>query len=135
MKVFIDTNVLISAMLYKNGAASLAYEKMVKEYECYISNNTISELRNVFNKKFKDKINMLEVFIMMTLKTIKLIEDVNISYPLEKTIRDPKDVYIYRNAKYLNCDMIVSGDKDFLENTQLDIEIKSISEVLKMFDD
>ena len=45
-------------------------------------------------------------------------------------MRDPKDIFIYRNAKFLNCDAIISGDKDFLENTELDIRIISQGEYL-----
>ena len=118
-------------MLFKNSRVYVAYEKLVKECECYISNTTISELRKVFKNKFKDKMQMLELFIEMTLKKVNLINDVNINFPLENTIRDKKDIYIYRNAKYLNCDAIISGDKDFLENTQLDIRVMSINEYLK----
>ena len=133
MKVFIDTNILISAMLFKNSKVYDAYEKIVQDCECYISENTITEIKNVFNKKFQDKINMIEVFITMTLKTVKLVKDIEESYPLEKTIRDPKDIYIYRNAKYLKCDAIISGDKDFLENSKLDIKIISPNEYLKNY--
>lgn len=125
MKVFLDTNILISAMLFKNSLVYSAYEKAVKNCECYISNQTVEEIKVVFNKKFPDKIDMIDVFITMTLKTVKLVDDVENSYPLEKTIRDSKDIYIYRNAKFLKCDAILSGDKDFLENKQLDIEIIS----------
>lgn len=132
MKVFIDTNILVSAMLFKNSRAYNAYEKLVKECECYISETTISELKKVFNNKFKDKMQMLELFIEMTLKKVHLIKDININYPLENTIRDKKDIYIYRNAKYLNCDAIISGDKDFLENTQLDVKVMTISEYLEI---
>ncbi len=131
MKVFIDTNILVSAMLFKKGRAYTAYEKLMKECECYISNTTISELKKVFNSKFKDKMPMLELFIKMTLKKINLINDTSVNYPLENTIRDKKDIYIYRNAKHLNCDAIISGDKDFLENTQLDIKVMSINEYLE----
>lgn len=73
---------------------------------------------------------MLDVFIEMTLKKVNMVEDIDIIYPLEYTIRDKKDVYIYRNAKYLNCDAIITGDKDFLENTRLDIKVMSINEYL-----
>lgn len=120
-------------MLFKNSIAYGAYEKIVKDCECYISNRTVEEIKEVFNKKFPDKIDMIEVFITMTLKTVKLVKDVENSYPLEKTIRDLKDIYIYRNAKFLKCDAILSGDKDFLENKQLDIEIISPSDYLNNY--
>ena len=84
MKVFIDTNILISAMLFKNSMVYDAYEKIVKNCECYISENSIEEIKEVFNKKFQDKISMIDVFIKMTLKTVKLVKDIEISYPLEK---------------------------------------------------
>lgn len=132
MRVFIDTNILVSAMLFKNSKAYIGYEKLVRECESFISNKTIDELRKVFNNKFQDKIQMLDIFIAIILKSVHLVEDTDISYPLENTIRDKKDIFIYRNAKYLNCDAIITGDKDFLENTQLDIKVISISEYLDM---
>ena len=130
MKVFIDTNILISAMLYKNSLVSIVYDKIVSNCECYISNKTISELYGVFYRKFPEQVDILKIAINMMTKTIKLVDDTEVSYPLENTIRDKKDIYIYRNAKYLGCDAIITGDKDFLENKQLDIRVLSPKEIL-----
>lgn len=132
MRIFIDTNILISAMLFPNGTASLAYYKCIKECRCFVSEKVLSELRNVFYKKFPDKATMLDIFIPLFLKNCTLVQDCTTYNKLEDTIRDIKDRIIYRTAKSSGCDTILTGDKDFTENKQLDINILSPQDFLKL---
>ena len=94
MKVFIDTNILVSAMLFKNGRAYAAYEKLMKECECYISNTTVSELKKVFNK-----INRAEEFTSnISIEKVMKYREYYSAY-LQK---DEKHNYSIDNPDYIN---------------------------------
>ncbi len=48
----------------------------------------------------------------------------------EKLIRDSKDRPILRAGLYAHADMILTGDKDFLESTVTNPQIISVTEFL-----
>ncbi len=63
MRIFIDTNVLISAILNPHGTPYNAYIKAVTSpYQAIISDQNIDELKRIFNRKFPNKISLLERF-------------------------------------------------------------------------
>ena len=130
MRIFLDTNIIISAMLFPEGIVSKAYYKCLAENDCYISEKTLYELWDVFKRKFSDKIKLLEIFIGISLMTWHKVDDSNIHLDLEDTIRDVKDRLIYRTAKANDCDAIFTGDNDFKENKLLDIKVMTAREIL-----
>ncbi len=115
MKVFIDTNVLISAVLFPNGTAAAAYCKAVT-YPCcgMISEYNIEELYEVFQRKFPDKISALDTFLNTALTSLSLIHmpDTDADLP---NLRDRKDIPILKAAVSSNADILLTGDKDFTE--------------------
>ena len=116
MKVFIDTNILISAALFPNGTAAQAYRKAVADPNCgIISDYSVSELAEVFNRKFKNRIPELNSFLVTALTTLTLV-----STPDEGTVdvhdlRDKKDLPVLRAALVSGADILLTGDKDFTE--------------------
>lgn len=64
MRIFIDTNVLLSAALFPDGVAACAYEAAVSSpHRPIISDYVISELRAVFERKFPNKVPALDRFL------------------------------------------------------------------------
>lgn len=62
MRVFIDTNVLVSAALFPGGTASRAYYKAVSDpYDPMVSYYVIDELRRVFSRKFPQRMQALDI--------------------------------------------------------------------------
>lgn len=117
MRVLIDTNVLISAALSKNGTPFQAYVKAASyPNHGLICEQNVDEMKRIFNKKFPNRLAALDKFLSIALMTLELVPiptDENIS---EKKIRDVKDRPILRAAIEANADVLLTGDKDFLES-------------------
>jgi len=116
IKVLIDTNILISAALSNRGTPYAAYMKAVTyPYHGVICDQNIDELRKVFNRKFSAKIQLLDSFLAIALTALQLIETPVDEFEQEKSIRDVKDRPILRAAINVGVDILLTGDKDFLE--------------------
>ena len=116
MKVMIDTNIIISAILFPNGVASAAFIKsLLPPYEPITSDYVINELNEKFKEKFPTHLDDLNFFIATALKNIKIISTPCKENEMENKIRDIKDRPIIRTAISANADYILTGDKDFLE--------------------
>ena len=117
MKVLLDTNILISAALNPNGVPFKAYVKAVSAPNCgVVSDQNIDELRRVFNRKFPDKLAALERFLSFALPSLEIVPTPTNSAESENLIRDSKDRPILRAAIVANVEVLVTGDRDFLES-------------------
>ena len=116
MRIFIDTNILISAALNPEGTPAKAFIKaVVFPNKGMISDQVVEELRRIFNKKFPDKLLVLERFLSMALSELELVTTPLEEKNVEKSIRDVKDWPILRAAMHGEADIMITGDKDFLE--------------------
>ena len=117
MRVLIDTNVLISAALYPNSTPYHAYVKAATyPNRGLICEQNVDEMKRIFNKKFPDRIAALDRFLSVALLTLELVP-----VPVDETlseakIRDVKDRPILRAAINADADILLTGDKDFLES-------------------
>ena len=117
MRVLIDTNVLISAALYPNSTPYHAYVKAATyPNRGLICEQNVDEMKRIFNKKFPDRIAALDRFLSVALLTLELVP-----VPVDETlseakIRDAKDRPILRAAINADADILLTGDKDFLES-------------------
>ena len=116
MRVLIDTNILISAML-SQGTPYRAYVKAVSyPNQGVISEQIVDEVRRIFNKKFPNKISAMESFLDVALQTLELVDVPEKEVPQENMNRDKNDRAILRAAISADVDIILTGDKDFLES-------------------
>ncbi|MCD8050018.1 MAG: putative toxin-antitoxin system toxin component, PIN family [Clostridia bacterium] len=116
-KVLIDTNILISAALSDKGTPYSAYMKAVTyPYSGVICDQNIDEMRKVFNRKFPDRLKLFDSFLAIALTTLKIIDTPTDEAEQEKSIRDTKDRPIMRAAINADVDILLTGDKDFLES-------------------
>lgn len=117
MRVLIDTNVLISAALSANGVPYQAYVKAVTyPNHGLICEQNVDEMKRIFNKKFPKRLAALDKFLSIALLTLELVPiptDENMS---ESQIRDADDRPILRAAIEAKADVLLTGDKDFLES-------------------
>ena len=117
MRVLLDTNILISAAYSTVGIPNQAYRKAVEPpYQAFICEQTIEEFRRIFNRKFPDKIHVFESFITTALSAITVIPVPMCPHLDEQAIRDVDDRPILRAAIQAKVDIIITGDKDFLES-------------------
>ncbi len=117
MRVLIDTNILISAALSSQGTPFQAFMKAVTyPNHGLICEQNIDEMRRIFNRKFPKKIAALEKFLSLALMTLEMVPTPMEEYDSEVQIRDINDRPILRAAIYAKADILLTGDKDFLES-------------------
>lgn len=117
MRVLIDTNILISAALSSKGTPYQAFIKAVTyPNHGMVCEQNIDELRRIFNRKFPQKIHALETFLSLALMTLELVPTPVEEHISESKIRDVNDRPILRAAIHAKADILLTGDKDFLES-------------------
>ncbi len=117
MRVLIDTNVLISAALSANGVPYQAYVKAVTyPNHGLICEQNVDEMKRIFNKKFPNRLAALDRFLSIALLTMELVPIPTDEDIAELQIRDVKDRPILRAAMEAEADVLLTGDKDFLES-------------------
>lgn len=97
------------------------FNYLLKNDTWVISNIIIDELKEVFNKKFPNKIDVLNTF----LKDIEAEEIIvkNVKNKKLFKIRDEKDYGVLYAAIVSKVDLFITGDEDFKE---VDIETPKI---------
>lgn len=124
MKVIIDTNVLVSAIL-KDQAPEAIIIFIVKHpyFEWVLSPEILAEYKTVLSRnKFGLSEELLAEWFTTIDNNTKLL-DVNISL---KFTRDQKDAKFLTCAIVSNADFLITGDKDFSQAQKL-INTKIIS--------
>lgn len=131
MKIMIDTNILISSALSSNGTPYKAYVKAVSyPNQGIVCDQNIEELKRIFNRKFPTKIPLMNQFLATALMTLTVIKTPTDEISDEKLIRDTADRPILRAARVANADILITGDKDFLESDVTNPHIMTASEFL-----
>jgi probable toxin-antitoxin system toxin component, PIN family len=129
MKVLIDTNILISAALSNNGLPYQAFVKAVSyPNHGVICEQNIDEMRRIFNRKFPAKIQALESFLSLALLTLEIVPTPIEEQEIESKIRDINDRPILRAAISAGADILLTGDKDFIESGILNPKVMTATE-------
>jgi len=132
MRVMIDTNIFISAVLFPKGKTSSALKKaLVSPYQPVTCDYVIDELHRKFQEKFPDRISDLNEFLDSSLAVIDVVKTPKTAVDDEKLIRDEKDRPILRAALDAGADLFLTGDKDFLESSVTDPRIITVAEFLE----
>ena len=127
MKVFVDTNILVSAILFPKSKVADSFSIVLKKHSLVICQYSIEELEKVFRNKFPEKIENLHQFIDdLTYELINIPN--NIDYSKYPNIRDKNDLPILVSAVLSKSDILLTGDKDFE-----DVEIGK-PKIMKPFD-
>lgn len=118
MRVFVDTNIVISAMLFPNGKVAKVFSHLLEKHTVIISSYTKEECVEVFEKKFPAKMKQLEIFFDgINFEEFKSPEKIDEKkYP---KIRDIKDLPVLVSAILSDADVLLTGDKDF-EDIKID---------------
>lgn len=131
MRVLVDSNILISAALNAKGTPYKAFLKAVTyPNKGVICSQNLAELRKIFYKKFPNKIGLLEQFLSIALLAMEVIPIPCDAMDEESLVRDKADRPILRAAIAENVDVIITGDKDFLESGIRKPKIMTASEFL-----
>ena len=131
MRVFIDSNIIISAARNPTGTPYLAFWKAVTFPNTgVICDQNIDEVRRIFNRKFPHQIPLLEHFFAEALPLLLVVSTPVDELSDEEKIRDIDDRPLLRAAVMANVDVLITGDKDFLESGVVKPKIMTPAEFL-----
>lgn len=131
MKVMIDTNIIISAALFKSHAIKELMNNIFDNHTLVLTNSIIDEVKGVVSYKFPHKVDETDAFFA------------SISFEYQHTptnddeeqikIRDDSDRKIIASAKMAQVDVLITGDKDFFDRTYDGIEILTPAGFMKKY--
>lgn len=131
MKVMLDTNILVSAFVFKSKMMNQLIYKLSTEHEIVICSYTIEELKELVDTKFKVTQNDLDEFLK-DFPFILVYSPTTVENKLFE-IRDKDDYIILHTAIIEDVDVFITGDKDF---NDIDIdkpEIMNATEFLEKY--
>ena len=131
MKVMLDTNILVSAFVFKSKMMNQLIYKLSTEHEIVICSYTIEELKELVDTKFKVTQNDLDEFLK-DFPFILVYSPTTVENKLFE-IRDKNDYIILHTAIIEDVDVFITGDKDF---NDIDIdkpEIMNATEFLEKY--
>ena len=131
MRIMLDTNILISAIIFKREKMNKFIYKISTEHQIIICSYIIEELRELVNNKFKVDIKILERFFeefpFELVHSPKFVENKLFE------IRDEDDYIILHTAIIEDVDIFITGDKDF-DNINIERpEIMTVNEFLSKY--
>ncbi len=113
MRIFIDTNIIISAGLFPESIIAKVFEHILNNHKIIICKQTLKELENVCKRKFTNRIKIMNSFLSSI--EYELVDFKELDYKKYPKIRDDCDLPILASAIESNADILITGDKDFEE--------------------
>ena len=110
MKIMLDTNVLISAMVFGGKARTVLLALISTDNKIYVSDYVAKEFSEKVQQKWPNKADRLLVLFYSL--PVCFCESSQI---IQGELRDEKDIPVLSDALYHKVDIILTGDKDFLE--------------------
>lgn len=134
MRVFIDTNILISCIIWPNSKPAQAFFEAAYGHDntAIICDYSIDELHRVISLKFSGYVFKLQDFMKNHTFVLEVVPVPNFQYESEQLIRDENDRPILRAAISAGADILLTGDKDFLESGITNPRIMNASEFLEL---
>ena len=134
IRVVLDTNVLISSLLFKGELSRIVTLWQEGKILPIISRETFDELRTVLEYP-KFSLTAAEIKSLIEHEILPFFEVVQVSEHVRGACRDPGDDKFISCAISANADFIVTGDKDLpdLKKYQF-VRIIHASSFIKMFE-
>ena len=111
MRVFLDTNVLVSAFATR-GLSADVFRVVVTEHELLTGEVNLVELRRVLRDQIRLPSDTIGAIEQLLREHIIIPKPDN---PLPVPIRDPDDRWVLASAVAGHADVLVTGDKDLLQ--------------------
>ena len=110
MKLLLDTNVLIAALV-AHGASSDLLEHCVRRHVVISSRPRLDELEDVLTRKFHQRPVDVRAAVRLFEETFTVVGPEALEPPI---CRDGDDDVVLATARTGECDAIVTGDQDLL---------------------
>jgi putative PIN family toxin of toxin-antitoxin system len=133
IRIVLDSNVILSAALFKQSTPRQAFEKASITGQILMSNQILAELEDIFNRPKFDKYSSKQLRNEFLNDFLIIVENVQIVQKIT-ACRDRKDDKFLELAVNGNANYIITGDQDLLVlNPFQDIAIISASEYLSLY--
>ena len=114
MRVMLDTNILISAIVFQSKLLKGMIHLIADKYALVLCSYVIEELHEVIDDKFGSKKGDVERFLLELpfefIYTPKVVSSQEMV-----AMRDKNDEKVLYSAMLADVDVLVTGDKDFCE--------------------
>ena len=111
MRVMLDTNILVSAFVFRSRKIYAVINYLVSHHELVLSSYVVDELKDVVSRKFPKMAGSLDEFL--TTLSFTLAHSPNLIPSGMFEIRDISDAPILYTAIIEGVDVLITGDKDF----------------------
>lgn len=116
MKVFLDTNVVVSALATRGLCADL-YERLLTEHEVVVGEPVVMEVLDILQRKFRANRELL-IKVEAELRLLRVIPAQAVAPSLP--VRDVDDSWIIACALQADVDCFVTGDAELLALKRVD---------------
>lgn len=137
MKVVLDVNVWISALLWRGVPGQILDLANNQQITIFISQPILQELADSLSRpKLQARINILNTDLKTLLEVTQNLSQLCSIFSLEvPQLRDPDDVIILATALAVKADVIITGDLDLLILNEFEgIPILTPSDFLKHYE-
>ncbi len=130
MRIMIDTNVLLSALIFKSTKLANLIEYITEKHTLVLCSYVIEEANDVIGRKSP---KYLAAFDRFLLKISFEMAYTPADMTMAPRIRDKKDIPVIVSAIVSDVDILITGDKDFEELSIKRPEILTPSEFLNRY--
>lgn len=113
MRVMLDTNVLLSALLFPSKRMDKMMDYIFEKHRLVLSSFVVEELAFVINRKFPGKASAIDR--LLSAMSYELVYTPQVMEQGLFEIRDAKDYPVLYTAVVEDIDVLITGDKDFAD--------------------
>ncbi|PIZ64452.1 MAG: putative toxin-antitoxin system toxin component, PIN family [Candidatus Marinimicrobia bacterium CG_4_10_14_0_2_um_filter_48_9] len=113
MRVFLDTNVLVSAVATRGICADI-FREVLSTHTLVTSEALFGEVRRILDQKLKVPQKTVTEFILLLSENSKSTNSAGTSLKISIDIRDQDDVTILNSALDGGAEIFITGDKEIL---------------------
>lgn len=111
MRVFLDTNVLASAVATR-GICADVLQVALSDHQLVVGEKVLSELHRVLQKKFRVTVELADETEAFLRREAEVVGE---AARLDASLRDADDVAVLGQAIAGGAEVLVTGDRDLLE--------------------
>jgi len=132
MKVFLDANVLVSAIATR-GLCADVFREVLSSEELLVSSALLDEIKRILSEKFNLPSNVISDTVTLLKTDTELSNSPKLS---DIKIKDKDDIVILSDALHAHADVFITGDKEIQKCKKMgDMEILSPREFWKRLKD
>ena len=113
MRIMVDTNILLSALVFGSVKMATLLERVAEDYTMVICTQIVDEFRKIVTEKSPKHNAAVDALFTKLPYELVFTPEWQSNMP---QLRDEKDKPILAAAILADVDMIITGDKDFLES-------------------